>query len=245
MGVVALLLRIFIVLLGSIYITCGFRFQCSSRCSSSSSTTPLRCTLNPHDLEEAELKAIFDLALGEEHDAELSRKVEASMQEDWDVEQGVVGFRRKALPLKMNLDMWNYYGKNAFLAGNFTEATEWYQRCIDYNPVDGRAWLGLAKVYQKKGLSNLAEKAYKDGLYYNPKNPFLMQAYSVMMDKSGKTSQALKMLTSSVKSNPWHAASWVELGRIHQKSGRIDEARFCFKSAVEGTALYWAGKLYM
>ena len=35
--------------------------------------------------------------------------------------------------------------------GNFSGAENLYQQCIDYNPCDGRAWLGLARIYWKRG----------------------------------------------------------------------------------------------
>jgi hypothetical protein len=36
-----------------------------------------------------------------------------------------------------------------------------------------------------------AEKAYKDGLYYNPNNPFLLQSWAVMLEKIGKTPEVM------------------------------------------------------
>ena len=35
--------------------------------------------------------------------------------------------------------------------GNFSGAELLYQQCVDYNPCDGRAWLGLARIYWKRG----------------------------------------------------------------------------------------------
>lgn len=186
------------------------------------------------EIPEAELQEIYEMALGEEHNKELSKKVEESMLEDWDVREGVVDHRRKPVPLKANIDMWTYYAKQDFLKGNYSSALAWYQMCVDFNPVDGRAWLGMGRVQLKRGSNAGAEKAYKDGLYYNPNNPYILQAYGVLMDKTGRTKEGMRLLTTSIKSNPAHAASWVELGRINQKLGRIDEARFCYRSAVAG-----------
>ena len=55
----------------------------------------------------------------------------------------------------------------------------------------------------------------------------------VMLEKQGRLSQALDLLTKSVKYSPKHAASWTALARLHQRMGRVEEARFCFSSAVE------------
>jgi hypothetical protein len=38
------------------------------------------------ELSDEEMQEVLDLALGEEHTKELSQKVEAAMQEDWDLQ---------------------------------------------------------------------------------------------------------------------------------------------------------------
>lgn len=186
------------------------------------------------ELTDNEYQRVMDLALDDEHKQTLGKKVEAVMEQEWDIQQGVTT-SVKPQPVEANLDLASYHARQAMVKrGNFTEAAEIYQRCIEYNPVDGRAWLGLARIYQKRGFPIEAEKCYKDGLYYNPKNPFLLQSWAVMLEKQGKMAQAMKLLRTSVISNPKHSASWVALGQINVRKGRIDEARYCFRSAVEG-----------
>eukprot|EP01041_Mallomonas_annulata_P003471 gene3471-6904_t len=180
------------------------------------------------------MEAIMALVFNDEHTKELNRKVEAAMLEDWDMRDGVMTSRGKPLPIKANIDLWSYRAKTEFGKGNYTGAMILYQRCIEYNPCDGRPWLGMARLYSKKGQIDLAEKCYKDGLYYNPKNPYLLQSWAVMLEKTGKVKESIKLLTVSVKDNPKHAASWVALAKLHQKFGKIEEARFCYTSAVEG-----------
>ena len=184
--------------------------------------------------DDNEIEEMLDMALGEEYYKELNRKVVEAKQEEWDIRQGVNPSRTKPLPSKANLDMWTYTARGHLLRGNFTASEALYQRCVEYDPCDGRAWLGLARLHWKKGQALLAEKSYKDGLYYNPNNPFLLQSWAVMLEKLGKIPQAMKLLTKSVRSNPRHAASWVALGRLHQRNGQVDEARYCYSSAVEG-----------
>jgi tetratricopeptide (TPR) repeat protein len=121
--------------------------------------------------------------------------------------------------------MWSFFARQELLKGNFTGAVSLYQRCAEYDPCDGRAWLGLSRIYWKKGDHLMAEKMFKDGLYYGPKNPFLLQGWAVMLEKQGRNPQAMKLLLTSVKTNPKHAASWVALARLHQREGKVDEAR--------------------
>lgn len=94
------------------------------------------------------------------------------------MQQGVNPSRTKSLPLKANVDLWSYEARKIFLSGNFSGALQLYQRCINYDPCDGRAWLGAARIQWKRGKYDIAEKLYKDGLYYNPNNPYLMQAWA-------------------------------------------------------------------
>jgi tetratricopeptide (TPR) repeat protein len=171
--------------------------------------------------------------LNEEHTKQLSKKVVEAMEEDWDIKQGVDGsVQRKPKPIAANIDLWSYQARKELLRSNFTGSEYLYRRCISYNPCDGRAWLGIARLCWKRGQPDLAEKAYKDGLYYNPKNPYLLQSWSVQLIKQGKFKQAMSLLTTSVKKNPSHAASWVEMGRLYQREGDTSSARYCFSTAV-------------
>jgi len=186
-----------------------------------------------YDFSEAEMKIINELALGEDHSISLGKKVRDAMEEEYDINSGVNPLR-KSLPLKLNIDIISYHARKSFLNGNFSEALSLYQKCIDYNPVDGRPWLGMARIYWKKGNVEAAKNAYKDGLYYNSKNPFLLQSYAVMLEKLGSKKEAIVLLENSVKHNPTHAASWVALAKLRERFGDINDARNCYSKAVEG-----------
>jgi Tfp pilus assembly protein PilF len=51
--------------------------------------------------------------------------------------------------------------------------------------------------------------------------------------KQGKIKPAMTLLTAAVKKNPSHAASWVEMARIHQRAGDVTSARYCFQQSTE------------
>ena len=93
--------------------------------------------------------------------------------------------------------------------------------------------MGSARIYWKKRQADISERYYKEGLYYNPKNPYLLQSWAVMLEKQGNPTRAKKLLTVSVKANPRHVASWVALGKLNRQSGDTSTARFCYERACE------------
>lgn len=203
------------------------------RLSMTSSETPPEREGSYDDISDEDWNLMTVLALSDDHVAQLNAKVEAAMQEEWDLTAGVMSGRKKAAPLKINVDMWSFNAKKEMQKGNFSGAEFWYDKCSKYNPRDGRAWLGLARILWKRGDKVNAERTYKEGLYFDQKNPYLLQAYSVLLEKTGRVEAATALLTKSVRIDPKHAASWVSLAKLHQRAGRIDEAQFCFSSAVE------------
>ena len=188
------------------------------------------------NLSDEDYNFVANVVLGEEHNVELSRKVQEALEEEMDLTSGVRGERnhlRKPLPLKATLDLWTYFARAEFGKGNFAASMTLYEQCVDYNPVDGRAWLGMARIYWKRGDPTSAERCYKDGLYYTPKNPFLLQSWAVMLEKMGRIRRAKQLLMESVKADPTHAASWVALGKLHEREGDVDRAKISLSMAIE------------
>ena len=194
----------------------------------------MAAAIGQSDLGEEELAALIERELeGPKHKEELNRKVEEAMQQEWDITQGVDTMPKKPKPLKANLDLWSYQAKQLMLKGDFTSAAKFYEKCTAYDPCDGRAWLGLARIYWKKGQVSQAERAYTDGLYYCPKNPYLLQSWAIMLEKRGELSRAQQLLVTAVKSSPGHSASWVALAKLHMRNGDVGAAKSCYQTAAE------------
>jgi len=184
------------------------------------------------DVSEETLQEALSIAFPPSHADALKQKVEAALQSDYDLKEGVNPSKIKAQPLKANIDLWSYNAKQRLLAGDFKAALSLYEKCTQYDPTDGRGWLGSARVWRKKGKVDMVNKAFKEGLYYCPKNPFLLQAWACELEKRGEAREAMKVLSSSVKTSPNHAASWVSLGKLYQRSGDYERARECFSNAA-------------
>jgi tetratricopeptide (TPR) repeat protein len=91
---------------------------------------------------------------------ELNRKVVEAIELEYDIKEGV-NPNRKDPPIKANIDLWSYGAKQSFFSGNYTDAFRLYKKCIDYDPTDGRGWLGIARIHWKKRDVDQAERTYK------------------------------------------------------------------------------------
>lgn len=141
--------------------------------------------------------------------------------------------QKPKVPL-VNVQLLTHRAKQAFLAGNYPLAIDLYNQAVDAAPCDGRGWQGLGIIYFKMRKYSEAEKAYMDGLYYSPNNPFLLQGYASMIIKLGRMENARKILLTSVKHHPTHAASWLLLADINERKGDVAGRRYCIAKAVDG-----------
>jgi tetratricopeptide (TPR) repeat protein len=185
------------------------------------------------NMSEEEFAEVLEMALGGDHTEQLSKLMEEAIQSDWDHQQGVDTVAKKNPPLKVNLDLWNYYAKVELMRGNFTSAMKYYEQCTSYDPTDGRAYIGMAKIHWKRNRADLAEATYKQGLYYCPKNAFILQAHAVLCEKQGRLDEAKKLLLTAIRWDQTHSASWCALGSLHKRGGDYSSARYCYGCALQ------------
>jgi len=165
---------------------------------------------------------------------------------------GAVKFRdgvRLGNPLKANADLLNYWGKKELRNGRVDEAKELYEEAVAIDPRDGRAYLGLSKCAERRRDFKLSEEYLKAGIKaakqeYGDKgaNPFLLQAYGVLLEKKGFLSKAEEYYIAATKSRPSHAAAWISLAQLRTRKLGMStaEGRNCFQRAEN--ELSYAGK---
>ncbi|GAX15126.1 hypothetical protein FisN_12Lh178 [Fistulifera solaris] len=159
---------------------------------------------------------------------------------------GAVQYRegvRLGNALPINADRLNYMAKKEMKKGRVEEAEELYERAVEIDPRDGRAYLGLSRCAQRRQDFKLAREWLNLGIANsastfngNPDrgaNPFLLQALGCLEEKAGQLSQAESLYTSAVRSRPSHAAGWVALAQIRtRKLGQsVGAGRSCFEAA--------------
>jgi tetratricopeptide (TPR) repeat protein len=160
---------------------------------------------------------------------------------------GAVKFRegvRLGNPLQVNADRITYHARKELARGRVEEAQELYEKAIEIDPRDGRAYLGLSKVAERRRDFKLARECLRVGIQNSVSimsdeahdrggNPFLLQALGCLEEKMGLLSEAESLYISAVKSRPSHAAAWVSLAQLRVGKLRQSAAagRVCYQTA--------------
>lgn len=161
---------------------------------------------------------------------------------------GAVQFRdgvRLGNPLRVNADRLNYFARKEMQHGKIEEAQEMYEKAIEIDPRDGRAYLGLGRCAERRRDFKLAREFLRAGIANSVSvgldgttpdrggNPFLLQALGCLEEKMGDLAQAEALYIAAAKSRPTHAAAWVALARLRtSKLGQSAQAgRVCYQTA--------------
>ena len=141
-------------------------------------------------------------------------------------------------PVKANIDLLCYYAKKEFTTGNFEEAESLYNRAIDLDPYDGRAYLGNSKVRAHLHDYITSREYLMNGLKLSPENPYLLQALGMHEQRQHNYEKALTIFNTCIKTNPKHTAAYVSKGNLLGReyginSANIASARACYQKAVK------------
>mmetsp|Transcript_9961 Transcript_9961/g.22270 ORF Transcript_9961/g.22270 Transcript_9961/m.22270 type:complete len:889 (-) Transcript_9961:84-2750(-) len=158
------------------------------------------------------------------------------------------GGRRLGNSLKVNADRLNYHAKGELRHGRLEEARELYEKAIEMDPRDGRAYLGLSRIAQRRrdfayarrclkaGISNsFTKQEAPDGAVLGDSgaNPFLLQALGCLEERVGNLAEAEALYVEAAKSRPSHAAAWVSLAQLRTRKFRqgAEAGRVCYQTA--------------
>lgn len=155
---------------------------------------------------------------------------------------GAVKFRdgvRLGNALKVNADRLTYFAKREMIHGKLEEAEELYEQAIQISPQDGRSYLGLARIAERRRDLKKARECLRAGISKskcegcNGANPFLLQALGSLEERMGHLSEAENLFIASAKSKPSHAAAWVSLAQLRTRKLRQGPSagRVCYQTA--------------
>ncbi|GMH66278.1 hypothetical protein TrRE_jg8652 [Triparma retinervis] len=136
-------------------------------------------------------------------------------------------------PLPINVDLLTHKAKQDLRRNKLGEAEQGYRKCISLSPSDGRGYLGLSKVLQRKGKMLEARGALLDGLKTGgDDNVYLLHSLGSWEEKVGHLAEAEKLYLKGTKVAPSDAASWVSLAQLRTRKlgASISVGRICFAS---------------
>lgn len=117
------------------------------------------------------------------------------------------------------------------------------------SPFDGRGYLGLSRVAQRRRDFKRAKECLRAGiansrdepregpggstLVDNGANPFLLQALGCLEERIGNLAEAETLFVEAARSRPSHAAAWVSLAQLRTRKLRQGPAvgRLCYETA--------------
>lgn len=126
-----------------------------------------------------------------------------------------------ARALAINLDLLNYRAKREQKRGKPSAARRLWKQCIEIDGHDGRAWLALSRDAERELRDpRLAAQYLTEGLYHNPTNAHVRQAYGIFLERQGLRRQALEQFERAIRNDPFHAASYVAKARLLERRCR-------------------------
>ena len=125
--------------------------------------------------------------------------------------------RERAAPaaLRINADLLHWRAKKEERRGRIKEARRLWQLCLQIRPDDGRTYIALARDLERRQRDGEAAlQLLNEGLTQDPSNAYVRQAYAVLLERRGRTTEALKQLRLATAYDPKHVASWVATARL-------------------------------
>lgn len=125
--------------------------------------------------------------------------------------------RERAAPaaLRINADLLHWRAKKEERRGRIKEARRLWKLCLEVRPEDGRTYICLARDLERRQRDGAgALRLLNEGLLQDPANAYVRQAYAVLLERRGRTGEALKQLRLATAYDPRHVASWVATARL-------------------------------
>jgi tetratricopeptide (TPR) repeat protein len=107
--------------------------------------------------------------------------------------------------------------------GNLEEARNQLIDVLRLNPKDVWGYLLLGNTYSKYEKDfDSAEPFYKKAYEINPKDPYLLANYAVLMLEKNRPEDAIQMFDQAIAANPKYPNSYLGLAHLYLRESRLD-----------------------
>ena len=179
----------------------------------------------------------------EKVDKTLTRMVQDRMSGLTRNPDGSVQFKergRRDAPLPINIDRLNYFAKKDMSHGKLEEAQQYYLRAIGIDPTDGRAYLGLSRIAQRRGDLEYARSLLKQGIHKSARGFIEVRGPAEEeKDRNNNRSRDNKRkvvkdgpVIGTIRDNGPNPFLLQALGALEQKTGNIGAAEDLYLQAL-------------
>ncbi len=123
-------------------------------------------------------------------------------------------------------------GAEALRAGSNDEAVRWLRDAVRIDPDLAGAWVNLGVARRRVGSLELAEDAYRRALEIDPEISSAYHNLSALLHVRGESAEALALLELTDRSANRNPFSYIALGDISRRFGRLSEAERFYRRAV-------------
>ncbi|GJP33579.1 hypothetical protein CLOM_g18105 [Closterium sp. NIES-68] len=128
--------------------------------------------------------------------------------------------------LKINLDLDIYRARNFFRIGKAQEAEALMRKAVRDWPDDGRPYVVLGRMLQRKGRLGEARRVFEDGCQaLGGDNAFIWQTWAVLEAQAGNVEKARKLFDAATVADERHVAAWHGWAVLELKQGNVRRAR--------------------
>ena len=108
----------------------------------------------------------------------------------------------------------------------FAEAEAAFQRVLEMDPTDGRAYVGLGKLLLSLRRPGEAREVYRKGAANTGgESAYVWQAWGVLEAREGDSRAARRYFDAATVADPGHVGTWHSWGLMEERLGRAEKAR--------------------
>jgi tetratricopeptide (TPR) repeat protein len=116
--------------------------------------------------------------------------------------------------------------------GKFEEAASNYQKAVQIEPRNTRAYCNLALVYSKLGRWNEAVETFRHAILVEPNYPDSYCGLGIIYNKLERWNEAVQACKEAIRLQPDFIDAYYNLGLAYNKLGRYSEAADAFKQSI-------------
>ncbi len=117
--------------------------------------------------------------------------------------------------------------------GASEKAAECWERCLEINPEDAKAYDNLGRIAFQKGNYKKALELWQKASEINPKLERIYNSLGGALTCLGRTEEAISMFQKDIEISEWSIQSHFMLGVQYQLLKEYEKAKQCYETVIE------------